>query len=116
MSATHFECHISVTEEETKAVKLLAETSGLSHQRIKQAMQRGAVWLSNRQGTRRLRRANKKLKQGDELHLYFDEKVLASEVPAARLIADEGAYSIWFKPFGMLCQGSKWGDHCTINR
>jgi tRNA pseudouridine32 synthase/23S rRNA pseudouridine746 synthase len=32
------------------------------------------------------------------------------------LIADEGGFSIWYKPFGMLSQGSKWGDHCTISR
>ena len=34
----------------------------------------------------------------------------------AQLIADEGSYSIWNKPSGMLSQGSKWGDHCTIYR
>ena len=36
--------------------------------------------------------------------------------PEAQLICDEGDYSIWNKPSGMLSQGSKWGDHCTINR
>ncbi|MCF6281014.1 MAG: RNA pseudouridine synthase [Candidatus Polarisedimenticolaceae bacterium] len=116
MSANRFEHHCSVLNDETKAVRLLADATGLSHQSIKQVMQKGAVWLTNKQGTQRLRRADKKLNQGDELHLYYDERVLASEVAAARLIADEGAYSIWFKPYGMLCQGSKWGDHCTINR
>ena len=32
------------------------------------------------------------------------------------LISDEGYYSVWNKPYGMLSQGSKWGDHCTIMR
>jgi len=32
------------------------------------------------------------------------------------LVADEGSYSIWNKPWGMYSQGSKWGDHCTIYR
>jgi len=111
-----FESHSPVAEDGTKAVAQLAEVTDLSQQHIKQVMQKGAVWLTNKQGTRRLRRADKKLKKGDELHLYYDERVLASEVAEARLIADEGAYSIWFKPYGMLSQGSKWGDHCTINR
>ena len=24
--------------------------------------------------------------------------------------------SIWYKPYGIYCQGSKWGDHHTIHR
>jgi len=36
--------------------------------------------------------------------------------PTPQLIADEQEYSVWHKPTGMLCQGSKWSDHCTINR
>ena len=95
---------------------MLAEASGLSRQRIKQLMQKGAVWVTHGRTTRRLRRADKALQAGDELHLYYDEAVLSSEVPSARIIADEEGYSVWYKPHGMLCQGSKWGDHCTINR
>jgi tRNA pseudouridine32 synthase/23S rRNA pseudouridine746 synthase len=116
MFATPFESHCEIVEDGVKAVAQLAGETGLSHQCIKQVMQKGAVWLTNRAGTRRLRRAATKLKKGDQLHLYYNEQVLTCEVPEARLIADEGAYSIWFKPYGMLCQGSKWGDHCTINR
>lgn len=37
-------------------------------------------------------------------------------VEPALLIADEGDYSVWYKPYGMYSQGSKWGDHCTIYR
>lgn len=37
-------------------------------------------------------------------------------MPEAELLFDEGDYSLWYKPYGMLCQGSKWGDHATINR
>jgi len=31
-------------------------------------------------------------------------------------VADKGEYSVWHKPRGMRSQGSKWGDHCTIQR
>lgn len=65
---------------------------------------------------KRLRRAKKGLKAGDRLSLHYDAKVLASTCPAAELIADEGSYSVWHKPAGMLCQGSRWGDHTTIVR
>jgi tRNA pseudouridine32 synthase/23S rRNA pseudouridine746 synthase len=46
----------------------------------------------------RLRRATKPLKAGDQLHIYYDEEVLATVPPTPKLIADEGDYSIWHKP------------------
>jgi len=98
------------------AVDLLAAETGCSKQKIKQAMQKGAVWISDGKGTRRLRRKSQNLKQGSTLHFYFDESVLEAIPVNAILIADEGAYSVWYKPRGMLSQGSKWGDHCAINR
>ena len=70
----------------------------------------------NAQFIQRLRRAKKALKVGDTLHFYYDESVLAAEPPEAQLISDKGDYSVWNKPSGMLSQGSKWGDHCTMYR
>lgn len=114
-----FERHLPVGEP-TSAVELLASNCPLSKQQIKQAMKKGAVWLTRNtntnNSTKRLRRHSKQLQAGDTLHLYYDPKVLSAEPPPAQLIADEGAYSVWYKPYGMLSQGSKWGDHCTINR
>jgi tRNA pseudouridine32 synthase/23S rRNA pseudouridine746 synthase len=110
------ELHIPIAESDTNAVDVLAQQSGLSKQRIKQAMQKGAVWLSRGKKTRHLRRANATLQAGDTLHLYYNAQVLAEEPPAPVLVADEGDYSIWYKPYGLRSQGTKWGDHCTINR
>ncbi|MDH5592598.1 MAG: RNA pseudouridine synthase, partial [Gammaproteobacteria bacterium] len=53
---------------------------------------------------------------GETLHIYYDITVLDRVPPEPELIADEGRYSVWNKPYGMLSQGSKWGDHCTITR
>ncbi|MFW2372718.1 MAG: pseudouridine synthase family protein [Gammaproteobacteria bacterium] len=111
-----FTQHTPVEAGDIHAIDLLSENTILSRVAIKQAMQKGAVWLTRNNHTQRLRRAKKLLKQGDELHLYYDEQVLAKTPPEPELIADEKAYSIWYKPYGMLCQGSKWGDHCTIQR
>jgi len=79
-------------------------------------MQKGAVWLTDNKGTHRLRRQSKKLNTGTSLHFYYDSEVLDEVVDDATLIADEGDYSVWYKPRGMLSQGSKWGDHCAIYR
>jgi len=116
MPKDHFECHISITTRNETAASLLAGASGLSKARVKQAMQKGAVWLTGRRGTRRLRRMDRVMQEGDKLHLYYNEKVLLNEVAPPLLLADEGGYSVWYKPYGMLSQGSKWGDHFSINR
>jgi tRNA pseudouridine32 synthase/23S rRNA pseudouridine746 synthase len=79
-------------------------------------MQKGAVWLERQGGVRRLRRAKSRLQAGDRLYFYYNEKVLAAEPGDAQLIADEGEYSVWYKPKGMFSHGSKWGDHCAIDR
>jgi len=110
------EYHLEIEDIGSSAVDLLASESGRSKQRIKQAMSKGAVWLTHNGHTARLRRASRKPQTGDTLHLYYDEQVLAETPPPAELIADKGGYSIWNKPYGMRSQGSKYGDHCTINR
>lgn len=110
------EKHITIDRSSDTAVVELAAACDLSKQRIKQAMQKGAVWVSRGGKTKRLRRATKTLQAGEILHIYYDEHVLEQIPTAPELLADEGSYSVWFKPYGMLSQGSKWGDHCTITR
>ncbi len=114
--AQHFETHINIDKPDINAVDALANETTLSKQKIKEAMQKGAVWLTRNEYTQRLRRIKKPLVIGDALHLYYDEDILATEPLPPRLIADEHAYSVWYKTYGLYCQGSKWGDHCTINR
>lgn len=111
-----FEKHLTVSHENMSAIDLLVQHTPFSRQKIKKIMQQGAVWLTEKQSTRRLRRASRKLKSGQTLHLYYNASVLAQTDFKARLIADEGAYSVWYKPSGMLSQGSKYGDHSAIYR
>ena len=110
------EAHVTVTASGKSAVDLLQDAAELPKQRIKFAMAQGAVWLTRGRNTQRLRRAKRALREGDELHLYYDSDILA-EIPAEpTLIADLGDYSVWDKPPGLRSQGSKWGDHCTVVR
>ena len=111
-----FEKHISITKAGTVAVDILAEESGLSKQMVKQLMQKGAIWQTAGSKTQRLRRAKKIIKPSHQLHLYYDKAVLDMQPAEPQLLVDEGYYSVWNKPYGMLSQGSKWGDHCTITR
>ncbi|KGJ93102.1 RluA family pseudouridine synthase [Colwellia psychrerythraea] len=125
-----FEWHITVTnkmatdESSASTISILEKYSmdqdiHLSKSELKQAISKGALWLTpakNKKQTQRLRRVKKKLLTGDELHFYFNSEVLSTAVPQAILIEDLVDYSVWYKPYGMLSQGSKWSDHCTIAR
>ncbi len=95
----------------------LAEHAGLSKVKIKDAMTKGAVWLARRGGKRRrLRRAASELRCGDIVEFYYDEALLRIDPPAARCIDDQRRYSVWFKPAGLMSQGSEYGDHCSVLR
>jgi len=112
-----FEKHILIHSDDKTAITVLSENSPqISKQKLKQAMQYGAVWLTQSGKTNRLRRAKKVLSVGDELHLYFNSDVLSGDIQPATLIADEGEFSVWNKPCGMFSQGTKWGDHSAICR
>lgn len=117
---TIIEQHINLEDvadlNDTNPLELLAQACGLSKQKVKDAMKKGAVWLSRGKQARPLRRKNASLSLGDELHLYYNEQVLSESVSKPELIADEGDYSVWHKPYGVWSQGSKWGDHCSIGR
>lgn len=116
LDPAQFELHLVVNTSGQTALDLLAEKTPLSKQKIKSAMTNGSLWLESSNGIHRLRRAKKLVHENDTLHFYYD-KAIQETVPApAELIADEGEYSIWNKPYGMYSQGTKWGDHCTIYR
>lgn len=98
------------------AVAALARVSQLPKARIKDAMNKGAVWLRRGKDEKRLRRSSAVLRAGDLLTLYYDADILGRTPPAAMLVADERDYSVWDKPPGLLAQGTREGDHCSLLR
>jgi len=107
---------IDDNNKELKASLVLANHTGLSQASIKDAMHKGAVWLSRSTTKKRLRRASKQLNAGDILELNYNKDLLEQFVPEPQLVHDAQHYSIWFKPYGLHCQGSRWGDFASINR
>jgi tRNA pseudouridine32 synthase/23S rRNA pseudouridine746 synthase len=110
------DCEVHCLQQGDTAIALLSAASALSKSQIKDAMTKGAVWLKRGKQITRIRRATKSLLAGDTLRLYFDAKVLALTPPTPTLIDDSGIYSLWYKPVGLLAQGSHYGDHCSLER
>ncbi len=117
------ELHIDITDEhitqQLTSLDILANQTLLSKQKLKDAMTKGAVWLSPTKDSKTakpIRRKNAKLKVDNQISIYYNLEVLAAEVTKPELIADEGDYTVWNKPYGVWSHGSKWGDHCAIGR
>jgi len=111
-----FELHLDITTPDTKVINELNQHCSLSNRQLKQSINQGALWLTRGKSTQRFRRIKKELKLGDTLHFYYDAQILNQQPSEAILIDDLIDYSVWYKPYGMLSQGSKWSDHCTITR
>ena len=96
---------------------VLLKRCPLSMKKIKEALTKGAVWLT-RPGwnEKRIRKANFPVGPKDRIDIYYDEQILSRTAPSPLLISDQGAYSVWYKPAGLLSQGSPYGDHCSLTR
>lgn len=116
MQPQEISCLITRDNCQNKPSQLLAQASSLSVATVKDAMKKGAVWLVRGNKKQRLRRASKPLRPDDKLQLFYNPQILEQQVPEPSLIEDAGDYSIWFKPYGLYCQGSRWGDFCSIHR
>jgi tRNA pseudouridine32 synthase/23S rRNA pseudouridine746 synthase len=102
---------------EPTAADFLAFETGLSKGKVKDAMNKGAAWIGKETGSmQRLRKATTQLRTGGRIEFYYDENLLAIKPPQAKCIADRKQYSVWFKPAGLMAQGTMFGDHCSLLR
>ncbi len=101
----------------------VADACKLSRATLTEAADKGAVWLQQSMGKSgdgkyknpvRLQSFEKGISSGDLVLVNYNPGVLAAEPIAPTLVSDQVNYSIWYKPSGMLSQGTKWGDHTTI--
>jgi tRNA pseudouridine32 synthase/23S rRNA pseudouridine746 synthase len=111
-----FTKRLKVEAASAEAADVLAAGSGLSKTKVKDAMVKGAAWIKKKGRLQRIRKSKAAVKAGDLLELHYDEAVLAVAPPEPGLIADEGGYSVWLKPSGLMAQGTMFGDHCSILR
>ncbi len=107
---------ITIKNNQQLLIDALVEITSLSKQVLKSALDKGCVWLKSGKKINRVRRVKKPLKVGNEVFIYYNEKILSSVPLEPELLLDKTDYSIWFKPAGVFSQGSKWGDHCSLTR
>ncbi len=99
------------------AIDFLLDNIQLSKSRLKKLMNAGGVWLLRGSAPRfRLRRAMTDLKVGDVLEIYYDDALLDQAYRPSTCLADHDIYSVWYKPAGVFCNGSDWGDHNSLER
>lgn len=107
---------VQTQNAEESAVDCLAAASGVSKLKIKDAMAKGAVWVTQQKKQTRLRRATKTFKTGTLLTFHYDPAILALEPKAPECLYRVKDYSVWYKPSGLHTQGTQWGDHCSLLR
>ena len=99
------------------AADFLVSETGLSKVKVKDAMNKGAFWIKKKKGgMKRLRGATASLRTGDVIEFYYDERLLAIKPPDAECLSDQRHYSAWYKPAGLMAQGTMYGDHCSLMR
>jgi len=106
----------TVSGSAVEAGACLAAATGLSRGRVKLAMKQGAVWLRQGKKRRRIRHAKRTVQPGETLEIYYDEALLTATPPEAWCLKDGEHYSVWFKPAGLLTQGTLYGDHFSLER
>lgn len=101
----------------------VADACDLSRSTLTDAADKGAVWLQQPMGKSgegkyrnpvRIRNFDGGVSSGDLVLVNYNPDVLAAEPITPTLVSDQVNYSIWYKPSGVLSQGSRWSDHTTI--
>jgi tRNA pseudouridine32 synthase/23S rRNA pseudouridine746 synthase len=90
--------------------------TGLSKALVKKIMTNGGAWQVKGKKKNRLRKAKKDLKVGDKVEFYYDSKIPEIETSGIKCMFETRSYGVWFKPANVLSQGTKFGDHGSIQR
>jgi len=99
-------------------IDFLEKYTGLSKSTLKKVLNNGGVWLRkfNNQKRVRVRRATTEINSESHVEFFYDPKVINAPVAEAREIYHQKNFGVWYKPQGLLSQGTEYGDHCSILR
>ena len=99
-------------------IDFLEKHSQLSKSTLKKVLNNGGVWVShfNKSKLSRNRRATLELNLESFVEFYYDPKLTNMEIPKASELTKFRDWGLWYKPRGLLSQGTEFGDHCSILR
>jgi tRNA pseudouridine32 synthase/23S rRNA pseudouridine746 synthase len=99
-------------------IDFLEKYSQLSKSTLKKVLNNGGVWLRlfNKSKLTRNRRATHELNLESLVEFYYDPKLTNMEIPEAVELTKFKDWGLWYKPTGLLSQGTEFGDHCSILR
>lgn len=99
-------------------IDFLEKHTKLSKSILKKVLNNGGGWLKKQGSSKRLktRRATAPLTIDSQVEFFYDPKFLSMEVPEAREVLKFNEWGLWYKPPGLLSQGTDFGDHCSILR
>ncbi len=99
-------------------IDFLEKYSKLSKSTLKKVLNNGGVWvrLFNKSKLSRTRRATFGLNLESLVEFYYDPKLTNMIVPKALELTKFRDWGLWYKPQGLLSQGTEYGDHCSILR
>ncbi len=109
----------AVTQDSPRIlIDFLAEQTKESKQLLKRALTQGCCQIKrkNFKGLKRVRRAKFELFVGDSVEFNFDPSLVPADTSGCKPLYEESSFGLWFKPPGVLSQGTRWGDEGSILR
>ncbi|MFA5583372.1 MAG: RluA family pseudouridine synthase [Bacteriovoracaceae bacterium] len=103
----------------TSALEVLVKISKQKEDLLIDAALKGAVWLQEKSKGKilRLRDLSVILDPSDTISFFYDHRVLAIEtLEEGSCLFENSHYGIWFKPAGIITQGTQAGDHSSLMR
>lgn len=99
-------------------VDFLEKHTKLSKSILKKVLNNGGVWFRKLATSKRLRvrRATAPLTLESHVEFFFDPRYVNLEVPESREVLSNKEWGLWYKPPGVLSQGTDFGDHGSILR
>lgn len=102
--------------EETPALEFLAENTKLSKMVLKKLFTNGAIWIIEGTSEKRQRKIKSNLNAGTRVRVYYDPAIKEFDIEKVECMHDTHNWGIWYKPAGLLSQGTKYGDAYSILR
>lgn len=103
---------------QTNLIDFLSEKTPLSKSLLKKHATNGGIWI-RRKGKGpliRVRRAKSVISAKDYIECHYDPAITEADTSGCREIYSTKTWGIWYKPVGILSQGTKFGDQASILR